>query len=114
MIARGEVWWADLAEPRGSEPGSRRPVLAVQDDLLTRSRLRTVMVVPLTSNLTRAKAAGNVLLRARDSGLVRESVALVCQVMTVDKEFLTERVGRLPRPALSLIDDGLRLALGLS
>lgn len=114
MIARGEVWWADLAEPRGSEPGSRRPVLAVQDDLLTRSRLRTVMVVPLTSNVGRSRAAGNVLLSARDSGLTRDSVALVCQVMTVDKEFLTERAGRLPRRVLQLVDDGLRLALGLA
>ncbi len=110
---RGEIWWADLAEPRGSEPGSRRPVLVVQDDLLTRSRLRTIMVVPLTSNVLRARAAGNVLLRERESGLSRESVALVCQVMTIDKDFLSERAGRVPKRSMELVDDGLRLALGL-
>ena len=110
---RGEIWWADLAEPQGSEPGSRRPVLIVQDDLLNRSKLQSVMVAPLTSNVSRAKAMGNVLLRSGDSGLSRDSVVLVCQVMTVDRNYLTELVGAVPRRALSLIDDGLRLALDL-
>lgn len=110
---RGEVWWADLAEPRGSEPGSRRPVVIVQDDLLTQSRLQTVMVAPLTSNLLRAKAAGNVLLKPSDSGLKRASVLLVCQVVTVDKALLTECVSRLPRRIMTLVDEGLRLALDL-
>lgn len=110
---RGEIWWADLAEPQGSEPGSRRPVLIVQDDLLNRSRLQSVMVAPLTSNLLRARAMGNVLLTSADAGLPRDSVVLVCQVMTVDKHFLTELVGALPRRALRLIEDGLRLALDL-
>lgn len=111
---RGEIWWADLGEPRGSEPAFRRPVLVVQDDLLTESALATVMVVPLTSNLRRAQAAGNVALAPRDTGLERESVALVCQVMTVDKELLTELVGSLPKRARSAVDTGLRLSLSLS
>src|SRR6185369_14129219 len=72
-MKRGEIWWADLAEPRGSEPGDRRPVLIVQDDLLTASALSTVMVVPLTTNLRRAEAIGNVRLPRRDSGLAKES-----------------------------------------
>lgn len=110
---RGEIWWADLAEPQGSEPGSRRPVLIVQDDLLNRSKLQSVMVAPLTSNVLRARAMGNVLLRSADSGLSRDSVVLVCQVMTVDRNYLTELVGTVPRRALSAIDDGLRLALDL-
>lgn len=110
---RGEIWWADLAEPQGSEPGSRRPVLIVQDDLLNRSKLQSVMVAPLTSNVIRARAMGNVLLSSGDSSLGRDSVVLVCQVMTVDKAFLTELVGAVPRRTLSLIDDGLRLALDL-
>ena len=80
---RGEIWWADLGEPRGAEPAFRRPVLVVQDDLLTESALKTVMIVPLTSNVRRAHAAGNVLLAPRDTGLDKPSVALVCQVMTV-------------------------------
>ncbi len=110
---RGEIWWADLAEPQSSEPGSRRPVLVVQDDLLNRSKLQSVMVAPLTSNVLRARALGNVLLKSGDSGLSRDSVVLACQVMTVDKAFLTELVGVVPRRALALIDDGLRLALDL-
>ena len=111
---RGEIWWADLAEPRGSEPGSRRPVVIVQDDLLNASRLRTVMVAPLTSNLVRARAMGNVLLTAEQSGLTRDSVVLVCQVTTIDRDVLTESVGAVPRRALERIDEGLKLALDLA
>jgi mRNA interferase MazF len=113
-VKRGEVWWADLAEPRGSEPGGRRPVLIVQDDLLTASRLQSVMVVPLTTNLSRARAAGNVLLGASDSGLGRDSVALVCQVTTLDKSFLDQQVSVLSLRQRRLVDDGLRLALDLN
>jgi mRNA interferase MazF len=112
-MIRGEVWWADLGEPHGSELGSRRPVLIVQDDLLTQSRLHTVMVAPITSNLVRAKALGNVLLKPAVSGLRRESVVLVCQVLTVDKALLTDAFSCLPRRVMSLVDDGLRLALDL-
>ena len=111
---RGEIWWADLAEPRGSEPACRRPVLIVQDDLLTASALRTVMVVPLTRNLRRGQAAGNVTLAPADTGLGARSVALVCQVLTIDKDYLTELVGSLPRRARTAIDAGLRLSLSLS
>ena len=112
-LKRGEIWWADLAEPRGSEPGDRRPVLVVQDDHLTASALSTVMVVPLTTNLRRAQAIGNVSLARRDTGLARESVALVCQVMTLDKAFLDEPVRRLPARLMRAVNDGLRLALSL-
>ena len=112
-MRRGEIWWADLGEPRGSEPGFRRPVLVVQDDLLTASALRTVMVVPLTSNLRRAEAIGNVALEPKHTGLPRASVALVCQVMTLDKDVLTELVGSLPRRAARSVDVGLELALSL-
>ena len=92
---RGEVWWADLAEPRGSEPGFRRPVVVVQDDLLTASALATVMVVPMTANLARGQAIGNVTLPPSETGLDRPSVALVCQVMTIDKDLLVELSGSL-------------------
>ena len=112
-IARGEIWWADLAEPRGSEPGDRRPVLIVQDDQLTASALSTVMVVPLTTNLRRAEAIGNVLLPRRDTGLPKQSVALVCQVMTLDKTFLDAVVRRLPARLMRSVDLGLELALSL-
>ena len=112
-IRRGDIWWADLAEPRGSEPGDRRPVLVVQDDLLTDSALSTVMVVPLTTNLRRAEAIGNVALARRDTGLKKDSVALVCQVMTLDKTFLDALVRRLPARSLRAVDQGLQLALSL-
>jgi mRNA interferase MazF len=111
---RGEVWWADLAEPRGSEPGKRRPVVIVQEDALTKSKLHTVMVVPITSNLKRAAAPGNVMLARSHSKLRVESVALVCQVLTLDKHFLTECVSTLPKSTMSRIDDGLRQVLALA
>lgn len=113
MVTRGELWWADLGDPRGSAPALRRPVLVVQDDLLNGSRLSTVMVVPLTSNLRRARAIGNVLLGARETGLDRDSVALVCQVMTLDETFLDERVGTLSSRVRQKVDRGLAIALGL-
>jgi mRNA interferase MazF len=88
-------------------------VLVVQDDLLTVSRLGTVMVVPLTTNLKRAAAIGNVQLSPRESGLAKPSVALVCQVVTVDKSLFESRVGSLSRRKLAEVDQGLRLVLGL-
>ncbi len=112
-LARGDVWWADLPEPTGSEPGYRRPLLIVQNDAFNRSRLRTVTAVVLTSNVRLVDAPGNVLLPAGASGLPRDSVANVSQVITIDRGSLTERVGRLPRPMLDQVADGLRLALAL-
>ncbi len=91
----------------------RRPVLVVQNDLLTQSRLGTVMVVPLTTHLKRAEASGNVLLAKDETELKRPSVALVCQVLTIDKSFLTEVAGSLSRRTLHLVDAGLRLVLDL-
>ncbi len=113
-MKRGEVWWAVLGKAQGNESGFRRPVLIVQDDLLTESRLSTVMIVPLTSNQRRAAAIGNVVLEARDTGLPRAAVALVCQVMIIDKTWLLDRAGMLPKRATRKVDAGLELALGLS
>lgn len=112
-MKRGEVWWADLGEPRGSSPALRRPVLVVQEDLLTESALGTVMIVPLTANLRRATAIGNVLLPPSETGLERPSVALVCQVMTLDKEYFDQLVGSLSRRARRAVDAGMKLALAL-
>lgn len=112
-MKRGEVWWADLGEPRGSAPALRRPVLIVQDDVLNASALSTVMVAPLTSNLRRSQAIGNVSLSRRETGLDRESVVLVCQVMTLDQDFLDELAGSLSTRARRRVDRGLALALGL-
>jgi mRNA interferase MazF len=112
VIAQGEVWWADLAAPAGSEPGFRRPVLVVQADTFNRSSLRTVVCVALTSNLRWAEAPGNVLLSGRSTGLAKESVANVSQLVTLDRATLTERVGRLPATTLELVLSGIDVVLG--
>ena len=113
VIERGEVWWADLDEPRGSEPGFRRPLVVVQADGFNRSRIQTVVCVVLTSNLRLADAPGNVVLPRRNSGLPKDSVANVSQVVTVDRAVLTERVGKLSPTLRASIDRGLRLVLDL-
>jgi mRNA interferase MazF len=87
------VYWANLPEPSGSGPGFRRPVLVVQGDALNRSRLKTVVCVPLTSNIRWADAPGNVMLLARATGLPRDSVANVSQIITLARTLLTEEVG---------------------
>lgn len=112
-LARGDIWWADLPEPHGSEPGYRRPLLIVQNDAFNRSRLRTTIAVVLTSNARLVDAPGNVLVPARASGLPRDSVANVSQLITVDRNALRERVGRLPGGLLDQVADGLRLTLAL-
>jgi mRNA interferase MazF len=111
-IAQGDVWWADLPEARGSEPGFRRPVVVVQGDGLNRSRIATVVCVALTSNLQWATAPGNVLLPAGITGLPKESVANVSQLVTLDKADLTERAGKLPRSKLELVLSGIDVVLG--
>ena len=113
VIERGEVWWADLGEPDGSEPGYRRPVVIVQSDAFNRSRLRTVIAVVLMTNIRLVEAPGNVLLPAKAAGLPRDSVANVSQVITVDRDFLLERAGRIRGQFLQDVDKGLRLVLAL-
>jgi mRNA interferase MazF len=112
-VQRGEVWWASLPQPLGSEPGYRRPVVIVQADAFNRSRINTIICVVLTSNLKLGTAPGNVLLSTRVTGLPKESVANVSQLITVDRAFLTEFVAQLPGPKLTQIDQGLRLVLDL-
>ena len=114
MIAQGDVCWADLPEPVGSGPGFRRPVLVIQGDAFNRSRVATVVCVPLTSNLKWADAPGNVLLPARSSGLSKDSVANVSQIVTLDRALLTERVGRISKRQLDLVLAGLDVVLGRS
>lgn len=113
MIERGDVWWAELDEPRGSEPGFRRPLVVVQVDAFNRSRIQTVVCVVVSSNLRLADAPGNVVLAKRDSGLPKDSVANVSQIVTVDRDMLTERASKLPPLVRERIDRGLRLVLGL-
>ena len=112
MIAQGEVWWADLEEPSGSEPGFRRPVVVVQGDAFNRSHIATVVCVALTSNLRWAEAPGNVLLSALLTGLPKDSVANVSQIVTLDRGALTDRVGALPEKKLELVLLGVDIVLG--
>jgi mRNA interferase MazF len=112
-VQRGEIWWADLPEPRRSKPGFRRPVLVVQADSFNRSRIQTVLVAVITSNLDLADAPGNVVVPAHASGLPRDSVVNVSQVLTLDRSFLTEHAGTLPARLQASVDAGLRFVLQL-
>ena len=112
-IQRGEIWWAELPEPRRSEPGYRRPVLVVQADSFNRSRIHTAIVAAITSNVELAAAPGNVLLPARSAGLTRDSVVNVSQLLTLDRNFLTELAGRLLPRLQRSVDEGLRMVLQL-
>ena len=111
-ISQGDIWWADLPEATGSGPGFRRPVVVVQGDALNRSRVATVVCVALTSNVKWASAPGNVLLPPGATGLPRESVANVSQLVTLDKTDLTERTGKLSRTKLELVLSGIDVVLG--
>jgi len=112
VISQGEVWWADLRAPTGSEPGFRRPVVVAQGDALNRSRIATVVCVPLTSNLKWAEAPGNVLLAARATRLPKDSVANVSQIVALDRLSLTERVGKLSPAKVDLLLSGIDIVLG--
>ncbi|MCI0432365.1 MAG: type II toxin-antitoxin system PemK/MazF family toxin [Gemmatimonadetes bacterium] len=106
------MWWAELPEPAGSGPGFRRPVVVVQGNHLNRSRIATVICVPLTSNLLWAEAPGNTLIPARAAGLPEDSVANASQIVTIDRSFLAERVGRLAPKQLVQILHGIDIVLG--
>ena len=113
VMRRGEIWWASLPAPRGSEPGYRRPIVIVQSDEFNESRISTVIVAILTSNLRLAAAPGNFRLDRYETGLSRDSVLNLSQVLTVDKSFLTERVGALSVRNMAAMDAGLKLVMGL-
>jgi mRNA interferase MazF len=110
---RGEIWWAALGQPSGSEPGYRRPVVILQIDEFNKSPIQTVVVATLTSNSRLAQAPGNVLCGPKDTGLTKPSVVNVSQVATIDKRHLLEKVGSLSSRLFSEVEDGLRLVLGL-
>ena len=112
-MKRGEIWWASLPEPMGSGPGMRRPVLVVQSNPFNDSRIATVIVAVVTSNLVLAEAPGNVRLAKSESGLPKPSAINVSQLLTIDKSLLTERVRALPGPSMHQVEQGLRLILKL-
>jgi mRNA interferase MazF len=112
-MKRGEIWWVDLPEPVGSEPGYRRPMLIIQIDEFNRSRINTVVAIVLTSNIRLVEAPGNVLLKSTQTGLPKDSVANVSQVLTIDKSFMTEKAGKVRARELQQVESGLRFVLGL-
>jgi mRNA interferase MazF len=111
-LSQGEVWWADLGNPTGSESGFRRPVVIVQGNHLNRSRVATVVCVPLTSNLGWADAPGNVRLSASVAGLSKDSVANASQILTIDRSLLSERMGKLPPKRFAQVMTGIDVVLG--
>ena len=113
VINRGEVWWAELPAPSGSEPGYRHPVAVVQSNEFNRSLINTVIVAVITTNINLSQAPGNILLPKRISRLPKDSVINVSQVLTIDKDFLIHRISRLPDDIINEIEDGLRLVLSL-
>ena len=112
-MRRGELWWASLPEPSGSMPGFRRPLVIVQANDFNASQIQTVLAAVVTSNLSLADAPGNVFLPAKNTGLRKDSVVNVSQLITVNKSFFTEKIGRLSDKQQQAVDDGLRLVLAL-
>ena len=112
VVSQGEIWWADLGDPIGSAPGFRRPVLVAQADAFNQSRIGTIVCVPLTSNLKWARSPGNVLLKAQETGLDRDSVANASGIVALDRAQLTERVGKVARRKLDLVFAGVDVVLG--
>ena len=111
VIRQGDVFWIDLGEPRGSAPGYRHPHVVVQNNLFNQSRINTSVVCGITSNLARASAPGNVLLRKGEAGLPKPSVVNVSQLFTVDKAELTERIGTVSGKRVLEIIDGMKLVI---
>lgn len=113
MVTRGQLWWVDLPDPAGSEPGFTRPALVVQAESFNRSKLSTVVVVAITSNLRLADAPGNVILPKSKSGLSKDSVANVSQLITIDRDSLKEPITLIDKITMGQVDEGLTLVLGL-
>jgi mRNA interferase MazF len=113
MVSRGEIWWADLPVPVKSQPGFRRPVVIVQSDSFNQSKINTVVCAVVTSNLKLTEAPGNIFLHSKSSGLPKDPVVNVSQIITIDKSFLSEKAGELNRKMMNSLDQGLRLVLSL-
>ena len=110
---RGDIWWASMGEPRGSEPGFCRPVVITSSNEFNNSQIQTVIVAVVTSNLRLAEAPGNFKLSKKSSGLHQESVVNVSQLLTLDKEFLTEQVGKLSSKHIHSLNNGIKLVLNV-
>lgn len=114
VIKRGDVWWASLGNPKGSGPGYRRPVVIIQSNPFNESKINTVVIAAITSNLELEKAPGNLNLRkSKKIGLTKNSVLNVSQIYTIDKSFLSEKIGKLSSAQIREMGDGLKLVLDL-
>jgi mRNA interferase MazF len=112
-MTRGEIWWADFGVPFGSETGFRRPVVIIQDDAFNRSKINTVIIIPLTTNTVLAEAPGNVLLEKEESGLTKDSVLVVSQLSAIDRKRLVEHAGKLEKHIIEEAEKGIKLILGM-
>lgn len=110
-IRQGDIYWIDLDEPRGSEPGYRHPHVVVQNNVFNKSRIGTVVVCALTSNLKRAEVPGNVYLKKGEANLKKDSVVNVSQIVTVDKSDCSEKIGTLSQARVRQIVEGVRLII---
>jgi len=113
VVKKGEIWWASLEEPRGSEPGYRRPVVVISSNDFNKSNIQTVIVAAITSNMRLSEAPGNIKLTKKGSGLNRESVVNISQLLTLDKSYLNEKAGKLSTKQSQLLNYGLQLVLSI-
>jgi mRNA interferase MazF len=113
VMKRGEIWWASMGEPRGSEPGYRRPVVIVSSDEFNESHIQTLVCVTITSNLRLSEAPGNFKIAKTKSGLSKDAVVNISQIITLDKSFLTKQAGNLSNKQLLALNEGLKLVLKL-
>jgi mRNA interferase MazF len=112
-IFRGEIWWAEFGIPFGSEAGYRRPVLIVQDDSFNESRIRTIVVVPLTTNLRLAEAPGNVFIKKTESKLADDSVIIAAQLYALDRDRFIEKAAKVTKEVMEKAENGMALVLGI-
>ena len=112
-MTRGELWWADFGLPFGSEPGFRRPVLIVQDDAFNKSKINTIIIIPLTTNVAFAEAPGNVFVEKEETGLTKDSVLVVSQLSAIDKRRLMDFAGKIEKQTMEEVEEGMRLVLGM-
>jgi mRNA interferase MazF len=113
-MIRGEIWWADFGTPYGSEAGFTRPVLVVQDNAFNESRIKTIIVVPLTSNLRLLDAPGNVFIRKKESKLSDDSIIIVAQLYAIDRGRFKEKISKVSNVIMEQVEVGVKLVLGIN
>ena len=113
-MIRGEIWWAELGIPYGSEAGYTRPVLIVQDDSFNKSKIKTIVVLPITTNLRLSDAPGNVFIRKNETKLSEDSVIIVAQLYAIDRSKFTKRISKVTKETMEQVEIGMKLVLGIN